>query len=195
MVEHLIDLLKIRYLNLQAFDEVRRDNILNIMKQLNMYKASTFSELRKEAAKQGKTEVEILLNSVDNLNENRIILISQIEELGELIYELNYELGDIAEELYNLNTEEDFEYYEDCTRTYIEDCGNDTTVSVDDIQLIEIEKCYVLFIKDIAFTVMLTEEDITEEEVAYLFKHHEGEFYIADVNGFLDHVEIHRSDN
>lgn len=195
MVEHLIDLLKIRYLSLQAFDEVRRDNILSIMKQLNMYKASTLSELRKEAVKQGKPEVEILLNSVDNLNENRKILISQIEELGELVYELNYELGDMAEELYNLDTEDDFEYYEDCTRTYMEDCGNDTTVSVDDIQLIEIEKCYVLFIKDIAFTVMLKEEDITEDEVAYLFKYHEGEFYIVDVNGFLDHVEIHRSDN
>lgn len=195
MVEHLIDLLKIRYLNLQAFDEVRRDNILNIMKQLNMYKASTFSELRNEAVKQGKTEVEILLNSVDNLNENRRILISQIEELSELVYELNCELGDVAEELYNLDIEEDFDYYEDCTRTYIEDYGNGNTISVDDIQLIEIEKCYVLFIKDIAFTVMLKEEDITEEEVAYLFKYHEGEFYIADVNGFLDHVEIHRSDN
>ena len=89
MVEHLIDLLKNRYLSLQAFDEVRRDNILSIMKQLNMYKASTLSELRKEAVKQGKPEVEILLNSVDNLNENRKILISQIEELGELVYELN----------------------------------------------------------------------------------------------------------
>ncbi len=195
MVEHLIDLLKNRYLSLQAFDEVRRDNILSIMKQLNMYKASTLSELRKEAVKQGKPEVEILLNSVDNLNENRKILVSQIEELGELVYELNYELGDIAEELYNLDTEDDFEYYEDCTRTYMEDCGDDTTISVDDIQLIEIEKCYVLFIKDIAFTVMLKEEDITEDEVVYLFKYHEGEFYIADVNGFLDHVEIHRNDN
>lgn len=195
MIEHLVGLLRIRYVSLQSFDEVRRDNILNIMKQLNMYKASTLSELHKEAVRQGKTEVEMLLNSVDNLNENRIILISQIEELGELIYELNCELGDCAEELYNLDTEEDFEYYEDCTRTYIEEYGNDNTISIGDIQLIEIEKCYVLFIKDIAFTVMLKEEDITEEEIAYLFKHHEGEFYIADVNGFLDHVEIHRSDN
>lgn len=195
MIEHLVGLLRVRYVSLQVFDEVRRDNILNIMKQLNLYTALTISELHKEAIRQGKTEVETLLNSVDNLNENRIILISQIEELGELIYELNCELGDCAEELYNLDTEEDFEYYEDCTRTYIEEYGNDNTISVDDIQLIEIEKCYVLFIKDIAFTVMLKEEDITEEEIAHLFKHHEGEFYIADVNGFLDHVEIHRSDN